>query len=318
MSEHLLDTQHAEQLVEYLRFLRRKRDQCVSEIAAEFKELLQSRLLEDQYTREDVEALINGLLAVVRTTVKKDLQFTSSSSILLLKQVLEQVEKAGLTVNADLSATEDLNLLAGVQAWEQTVQGSGVAPQLKLRAGVPKLQGLLTKALPTLGPPVSDPKVIEELQAQKLANEELTVKFQKLQVQCTQILREKSEVTAQLEAARTAPESREDPAVLKATILSLEADLAAERAAAAQVAAASQGPQQGSGVEALMVELRDAQARIQELSMQVEDAQAELSAKLEKTKQFLSMRTLLTKKNVVVRQLREQLKENGIAPAGDD
>ena len=145
MSEHLLDTQHAEQLVEYLRFLRRKRDQCVSEIAAEFKELLQSRLLEDQrtpmlhtrrhgprsapgppegcsqrqltlppqagpitrapagrvgagwpnsawfghrYTREDVEALINGLLAVVRTTVKKDLQFTSSSSILLLKQVL--------------------------------------------------------------------------------------------------------------------------------------------------------------------------------------------------------------------------------------
>ena len=241
MSEHLLDTQHAEHLVEYLRFLRRKRDQCVSEIAAEFKELLQSRLLEDQrtpmlhtrrhgprsapgppegcsqrqltlppqagpitrapagrvgagwpysawfghrYTREDVEALINGLLAVVRTTVKKDLQFTSSSSILLLKQVLEQVEKAGLTVNADLSATEDLNLLAGVQAWEQTVQGSGVAPQLKLRAGVPKLQGLLTKALPTLGPPVSDPKVIEELQAQKLANEELTVKFQKLQVQC--------------------------------------------------------------------------------------------------------------------------------------
>ena len=41
-----------------------------------------------RYTREDVEALINGLLAVVRTTVKKDLQFTSSSSILLLKQVL--------------------------------------------------------------------------------------------------------------------------------------------------------------------------------------------------------------------------------------
>ena len=35
--------------------------------------------------------------------------------------------------------------------------------------------------------------------------------------------------------------------------------------------------------------------------VQVEDAQAELSAKLEKTKQFLSMRTMLTKKNVVVR-----------------
>lgn len=312
MSEHLLDAGHAEQLVDYLRFLRRKREQCVSEVAAEFKELLQSRLFEDQYTREDVEALINGLLAVVRTTVKKDLQLTAASSILVLKQVLEQVEKAGITVNADLSATEDLNLLAGVQTWEQSVQGSGVAPQLKLRAGVPKLQGLFAKALPTLGTPVSDPKVIEELQAQKQANEELTAKFQKLQVQCTQILREKAEATAQLDTARAAPESSEDPAMLKATIMALEAELAAERAAAAQA------PQQGSGVESLMGELRDAQSRIQELSMQVEDAQAELSAKLEKTKQFLSMRTMLTKKNVVVRQLREQLKENGIAPAGDD
>ena len=34
MSEHLLDAGHAEQLVDYLRFLRRKREQCVSEVAA--------------------------------------------------------------------------------------------------------------------------------------------------------------------------------------------------------------------------------------------------------------------------------------------
>ena len=29
------------------------------------------------------------------------------------------------------------------------------------------------------------------------------------------------------------------------------------------------------------------------------------------------MRTMLTKKNVVIKQLRDQLKENGIAPIGD-
>jgi len=317
MSEHLLDASHAEQLVDYLRFLRRKREQCVSEVAAEFKELLQSRLFEDQYTREDVEALINGLLAVVRTTVKKDLQFTAASSVLLLKQVLEQAEKAGVTLNTDLASTEDLTLLAGVHTWEQSVQGTGVAPQLKMRAGVPKLQGLLSKALPTLGTPVSDPKLVEELQTQKHANEELTAKFQKLQLQCTQILREKTEVTSQLDAARAAPQSHsagsEDPATLKATIIALEVELSAQRSAATQAA-----PQRGAGVESLMAELHDAQALVGELSTQVEDAQAELSAKLEKTKQFLSMRTLLTKKNVVVRQLREQLKENGIAPAGDD
>ena len=59
-------------------------------------------------------------------------------------------------LNTDLSATEDLNLLASVQAWEQTVQGTGVAPQLKMRAGVSKLQGLLSKAIPPPSPPSTD------------------------------------------------------------------------------------------------------------------------------------------------------------------
>ena len=38
-SEHVLGPEHAEQLVAYLRFMRRKREQCVAEVAAEFKEL---------------------------------------------------------------------------------------------------------------------------------------------------------------------------------------------------------------------------------------------------------------------------------------
>ena len=38
-SEHVLGPEHAEQLVAYLRFMRRQREQCVVEVAAEFKEL---------------------------------------------------------------------------------------------------------------------------------------------------------------------------------------------------------------------------------------------------------------------------------------
>ena len=51
MAEHVLSSEHAEQLVDYLRFLRRKREQCVSEVPAEFKELRESRLFEDQRGR---------------------------------------------------------------------------------------------------------------------------------------------------------------------------------------------------------------------------------------------------------------------------
>ena len=42
-SEHVLGPEHAEQLVAYLRFMRRKREQYVAEVAAEFKELRESR-----------------------------------------------------------------------------------------------------------------------------------------------------------------------------------------------------------------------------------------------------------------------------------
>lgn len=319
MAEHVLVPEHADQLTEYLRFLRRKRESCIAEVAAEFKELREGRLFEDQYTREDVDALVSGLLAVVRTTMKKDLQASTASSVLLLKQVFEQGEKSGVTLSTDLAATEDLNLLAGVQQWENTVQGSGVAPQLRMRAAVSKPS---SRALPTIGATVQDPKLLDELESQKAANQALTDKFQKLQVQCTNILREKTEANAQLEAARVQVMTMQqhsggysDPAYLQGEVARLEAELASARITPMEpVMPGSPG---SAGVDTLMAELHAAQERIAELSAEVEDAQAELQAKLEKTKQFLSMRTLLTKKNVVLKALRDQLAAHGIAPIDD-
>ena len=107
MSEFALRPEHNEALVEYIRFQRRKRDTCVAEVAAEFKELKESRLFEDNYTKEDVEALIDGLLAVVRGTMKRDIQGANHSSVLLLKQTLEQAETSGITITTDFALTED-------------------------------------------------------------------------------------------------------------------------------------------------------------------------------------------------------------------
>ena len=44
---------------------------------------------------------------------------------------------------------------------------------------------------------------------------------------------------------------------------------------------------------------------------------AELLAKLEKSKPFLNLRSMLNKKNIIVRDLRGKLKAHGIE-AGDD
>ena len=170
MSEHALLPGHNESLVEYIRFLRRKRDTCVAEVAAEFKELKESRLFEDDYTKEDVEALIDGLLAVVRNTMKRDIQTSMHSSVLLLKQALEQAEKAGITIDTDFALTEDRyrcpaqsspksappspacasppsperifrcmsasNLLEAVAVGEGGISAGTVAPQLRARAAL--------------------------------------------------------------------------------------------------------------------------------------------------------------------------------------
>ena len=48
--EHILTEAHGNQLAEYLRFLRRKRDTAIAEVAAEFKEVRQSRLFEENYS----------------------------------------------------------------------------------------------------------------------------------------------------------------------------------------------------------------------------------------------------------------------------
>lgn len=50
---------------------------------------------------------MDGLLAVVRGTLKRELQTSMHSSVLLLKQALEQAEKAGVTITTDYPATED-------------------------------------------------------------------------------------------------------------------------------------------------------------------------------------------------------------------
>ena len=65
---------------------------------------------------------------------------------------------------------------------------------------------------------------------------------------------------------------------------------------------------QRSRVSSSLHDVLPAQERVADLSNEVDDARAELEARLEKSKQFLSMRTMITKKNVVIQQLREQLK----------
>ena len=62
LGDHQLNPDHDRQLVEYLRFLRRKRDTAIAEVAAEFKEVNESRLFEESYSADEVANILEGLL----------------------------------------------------------------------------------------------------------------------------------------------------------------------------------------------------------------------------------------------------------------
>lgn len=129
-----LSAENQAALIDFSKFGRRRREQCVAEVAGEFKETREMRLFEDNYTKEDVDALMDGLLALVRTTLQKEMKGTIHSSLLLIKQTLEQAEAGGVKIGFDVSRAQDKALLREVELWETKVAGGGVA-QLMVQAG---------------------------------------------------------------------------------------------------------------------------------------------------------------------------------------
>jgi hypothetical protein len=103
------------------------------------------------------------LLAVVRHAMKRDLQSTMFSSVLLLKQAFEQAESNnGLTLTTNLAATEDIGLLEAVEQWDRSVHGSsGSAPPLSARASV--VRASPSRTLRPVGM-TQDPRLIADLQ----------------------------------------------------------------------------------------------------------------------------------------------------------
>jgi len=296
--------EHNEQLVAYLRFLRRKRDAAIAEVAAEFNETKDNRLFDDMsYSCDDVTAILDGLLGVVRATMKRDLQTTAFSSVLLVKQAFEQAEEHGFTLSTDMPSTEHRQLLEAVEQWDQDVHGGGTAAPLRARAAMPSRPA--ARALPVIGQ-AQDPKLLADLQSSRDDNATLQERFNRLQLQCSAALREKSAAQAQLDAVMGQSTSNNDDsselASLRMQVEQLHDELDAARGA----------KHEGSGVDMLMQELQELQDANSQITADLDAARAEVSARVERSTQFVNMRQMLAKKNLVVRQLREQLQAHGI------
>ena len=279
---------HNQQLADYLRFLRRKRDAAIAEVAAEFVDTKESRLFEEQYHVDDVVAIIDGLLSVVRSTMKRDLQTVAFSSVLLFKQACEQAEERGVELHTDLPATEDRRLLDTVEQWDQDVHGgsSSAPPPLRARAAVaaPPPRGI-RGALPVIGQ-AQDPKLLAELQSARDDSASLQERFNRLQVQCTNALRDKSQLQQQLDmsmdSAGTSNELAAEASSLRAQVADLQAEL--------QTIQDHSSAGSAAGVDQLMSELQHQHEINAQLSAELDAARAEASGRVERSTQFVNMR----------------------------
>ena len=79
-----------------------------------------SRLLEDTYTNEEVEDILNNINEMIETEAESELMAASHTNVLLLQQIFTQAQKWHLDLEADLAELENKELLDKVKRWEDS------------------------------------------------------------------------------------------------------------------------------------------------------------------------------------------------------
>ena len=79
-----------------------------------------SRLLEDTYTNDEVEDILNNINEMIETEAESELMAASHTNVLLLQQIFTQAQKWHLDLEADLAELENKELLDKVKRWEDS------------------------------------------------------------------------------------------------------------------------------------------------------------------------------------------------------
>uniref|UniRef100_A0A7S1G303 Leucine zipper transcription factor-like protein 1 n=1 Tax=Bicosoecida sp. CB-2014 TaxID=1486930 RepID=A0A7S1G303_9STRA len=272
-----------EQVQDFLKFFASKRDITVAEVGSLFEETRDTRVLEDMYSRDEVEELLDSLLGAVQDTARRDLEKASQMAALVLEQVIAQAKRAGVDVDVDMSKTEDESLLADVGKARD--DSFGKEAEEERRATTTKLESLKDEHTRL----ASESEKMSEQVAQ------LQERNKTVMAQCTKALREKSEATERVR------ELEEELASLRSRAVG------AESKAAESVAASTATAGEVEGLRNTVAALRDELTEARALAAAAMEEAAGANARVSETKQFQQLRSMLTKKNTQLTDLRKRL-----------
>ena len=108
LQSHLgLNEHHNALVLNYMRFAKFQRSQCLKAIKDGFQDAKDTKLLDDTFTIEEVEEILTDINTLVETEAETELLGATHTNVLLLQQIFSQAEKWHLDLEADLSTLEN-------------------------------------------------------------------------------------------------------------------------------------------------------------------------------------------------------------------
>lgn len=308
-----LNEHHDALVLNYLRFTRFQRSQCVKSIVSSFEDAKDTRLLESTYTIDEIEDVWNDLQSIVSGDVESELIAFSHTNVLLLKQIFEQAQKWHLNLDADLAELENRELLDQVKRWEETQlaksDGSHQHPPSFLSA--PRKSSSKLAPLGDGGQEGGPVQLLRnEIGSLTDENTKLRKRIKDLEIKTTSLLSEKQKNAAltvsvgQVKKSDESDRMRADFEKMKAT----EVEELTEAFKAVKTQMATELEANVDIKEKLETDLTTTKHSLLDIKHQLNMAEKELEKKFSQTGAYKNLKKMLAQKNQQIKDLRAELK----------
>lgn len=319
-SEELgLNDHHNSLVLNYMRFAKFQRSQCLKAIENGFQDAKDTKLLDDTYTIEEVEDILKDINSMVGTEAETELLAAAHTNVLLLQQIFLQAQKWHLDLDADLSTLENRELLDKVKRWEDSELSS---------QGVEDRPSLVQKKLA----PLNEGGPVQLLKAQigqlEDENKMLRSRLKELEQKTITTLNEKQELIKQLD---TKPEGHlQEVNVEDDRVDAKEIEEMAQAFKAVKTQLASELEMNAKTQKELEQDLSSTKHQLLDIQHQLNLAEKvhklwgpdatffnpvlsfyfqELERKFSQTGAYKNLKKMLTAKNDQIKELRQKLKK---------
>ncbi|XP_073971633.1 leucine zipper transcription factor-like protein 1 isoform X1 [Rhodnius prolixus] len=286
-----LNEQHQGIIRSYIKFARHQRGQNLKFIDMTFQDVIDSRLLEDTYTKDEVEELINNMKDVVSGEVAGELMDVSHINVLLFTQLLSQAEKWHLRMKVDLSDVQNRELLEKVKIMEENENKSQPNPH--------RLEPLADNSSGSFELLKIE---IERLKDENMRLEKQTVEYES---KLNQLIEEKEKMALLLKAKEEEmTELKNETENLSLTNKNSEVETDSKNDSEQLL-----GEYEKVLTEQLRLELDSMRQEYLSVQSQLSLAEKELERKFNQTAAYNNMKMMIAKKNEQVKELRTQLQK---------